>query len=161
MTMAGRLPEPYGQSGGANLADILERVLDKGIVIAGDIRINLLDIELLTIKLRLIVASVDKAKEMGIDWWEDDPALSSRAHHSELARENRELRDRLAELEGAGAEREISRADHRETSRAEPARETSRTGRERETTSRAESARETSRAGPEETSRAAPEEETS
>ncbi|MGK5631012.1 gas vesicle protein [Streptomyces sp. URMC 123] len=76
----GTLPEPYGSSGsGANLADILERVLDKGVVIAGDIRINLLDIELLTIKLRLIVASVDKAKEMGIDWWEHDPALSSGA----------------------------------------------------------------------------------
>jgi hypothetical protein len=57
-----------------NLADILERVLDKGIVIAGDIQINLLDIELLTIKLRLLVASVDKAREMGINWWEGDPA---------------------------------------------------------------------------------------
>src|SRR4051812_45404321 len=53
-----------------SLADVLERVLDKGIVIAGDIQINLLDIELLTIKLRLVVASVDKAKEIGIDWWE-------------------------------------------------------------------------------------------
>ena len=76
-------PEPYGpygrQGSSANLADILERVLDKGIVIAGDIQINLLDIELLTIKLRLLVASVDKAKEMGIDWWEHDPSLSSRA----------------------------------------------------------------------------------
>ncbi len=60
-----------------SLADVLERVLDKGIVIAGDIQINLLDIELLTIKLRLVVASVDKAKEIGIDWWERDPALSS------------------------------------------------------------------------------------
>ncbi|MBP0461857.1 gas vesicle protein [Streptomyces montanisoli] len=73
---------PYGaapQGSSANLADILERVLDKGIVIAGDIQINLLDIELLTIKLRLLVASVDKAKEMGIDWWEHDPSLSSRA----------------------------------------------------------------------------------
>ncbi len=71
---------PYGQAAGtANLADILERVLDKGIVIAGDIQINLLDIELLTIKLRLLVASVDKAKEMGIDWWEHDPSLSSGA----------------------------------------------------------------------------------
>jgi hypothetical protein len=72
---------PYGQAAGtANLADILERVLDKGIVIAGDIQINLLDIELLTIKLRLLVASVDKAKEMGIEWWEHDPSLSSGAH---------------------------------------------------------------------------------
>ncbi|MER8012273.1 MULTISPECIES: gas vesicle protein [unclassified Streptomyces] len=109
MTMASRMPEPYGQGSGANLADILERVLDKGIVIAGDIRINLLDIELLTIKLRLIVASVDKAKEMGIDWWEDDPALSSRARRNELSRENAELRERLARLEpleAAIAERE-------------------------------------------------------
>jgi hypothetical protein len=77
----GGSPSPYssGQGTSANLADILERVLDKGIVIAGDIQINLLDIELLTIKLRLLVASVDKAKEMGIDWWEHDPSLSSRA----------------------------------------------------------------------------------
>ncbi|MGW7407791.1 gas vesicle protein [Streptomyces sp. NPDC054833] len=99
MTTSARLPEPYGQSSSANLADILERVLDKGIVIAGDIRINLLDIELLTIKLRLIVASVDKAKEMGIDWWESDPALSTRARRDELTRENAELRERLAEFE--------------------------------------------------------------
>ncbi|MFF9915396.1 gas vesicle protein [Streptomyces sp. NPDC013457] len=85
-SFAGRLPaSPHAaspssrQGSSANLADILERVLDKGIVIAGDIQINLLDIELLTIKLRLLVASVDKAKEMGIDWWEHDPSLSSRA----------------------------------------------------------------------------------
>ncbi|MFI5684273.1 gas vesicle protein [Streptomyces sp. NPDC051636] len=99
MTTPSRLPEPYGQGGGSNLADILERVLDKGVVIAGDIRINLLDIELLTVKLRLIVCSVDKAKEMGIDWWESDPALSSSARRDELARENAELRERLARLE--------------------------------------------------------------
>jgi Gas vesicle protein len=87
-----------GRAGGpANLADILERVLDKGIVIAGDIQINLLDIELLTIKLRLLVASVERAKEMGIDWWESDPALSTSAR--ELEQENRDLRDRLDRLE--------------------------------------------------------------
>ncbi|MFE5683841.1 gas vesicle protein [Streptomyces sp. NPDC056512] len=103
MTTASRLPDSYrGGDGGANLADILERVLDKGIVIAGDIRINLLDIELLTIKLRLVVASVDKAKEMGIDWWEDDPALSSGARGKELARENTELRERIQVLEAPG-----------------------------------------------------------
>ena len=67
-------PQP-GSAG--NLADILERVLDKGVVIAGDIKINLLDIELLTIKLRLLVVSVDTAREMGIDWWEHDPTLSA------------------------------------------------------------------------------------
>jgi Gas vesicle protein len=82
----------------ANLADILERVLDKGIVIAGDIQVNLLDIELLTIKLRLVVASVDKAKEIGIDWWERDPALSGGAR--ELEAENKQLRERLERLEG-------------------------------------------------------------
>ncbi|MGW5332560.1 gas vesicle protein [Streptomyces bauhiniae] len=95
-----RAAQPYGQGSSANLADILERVLDKGIVIAGDIKINLLDIELLTIKLRLLVASVDKAKEMGIDWWEHDPSLSSRARGDEhsLAEENRRLRAELAAL---------------------------------------------------------------
>ena len=68
----------------ANLADVLERVLDKGIVIAGDIRINLVDIELLTIRIRLLVASVDRAREMGIDWWQHDPMLSSRGDHREV-----------------------------------------------------------------------------
>jgi hypothetical protein len=100
---------PYGSGSSANLADILERVLDKGVVIAGDIQINLLDIELLTIKLRLLVASVDKAKEMGIDWWEHDPSLSSRARtdrgevegggrHASLAEENERLRAEIAAL---------------------------------------------------------------
>src|SRR5689334_4214280 len=112
-------PEPYGQSGSsANLADILERVLDKGLVIAGDIRINLLDIELLTIKLRLIVASVDKAKEMGIDWWETDPMLSSKARREELNRENAELRARLAAIEEGRLQSE-SLPEGRGRSRAE------------------------------------------
>src|SRR6201991_2758277 len=91
----------------ANLADILERVLDKGIVIAGDIQVNLLDIELLTIKLRLLVASVDRAKEMGINWWEGDPSLSLEAlgpgeadgDRGALQRENQDLRERLERLE--------------------------------------------------------------
>jgi Gas vesicle protein len=83
----------------ATLADILERVLDKGIVIAGDIQINLLDIELLTIKLRLLIASVDRAREMGINWWETDPTLSSADDRDELETENRELRERLERLE--------------------------------------------------------------
>src|SRR3954465_15280271 len=85
--------------GPANLADILERVLDKGIVIAGDIQINLLDIELLTIKLRLLIASVERAQEMGINWWQSDPTLSSSA--KELEEENQELRERLERLEKA------------------------------------------------------------
>ncbi len=61
-----------------NLADILERVLDKGIVIAGDIKIQLADIDLLNIKIRLLIASVDKAMQMGINWWREDPYLTSK-----------------------------------------------------------------------------------
>jgi hypothetical protein len=88
------------QSASPNLADILERVLDKGLIIAGDIKINLLDIELLTIKLRLLVASVDKAKAMGIDWWEHDPALSH-PRPRQLAAENARLRKQVRALETA------------------------------------------------------------
>lgn len=61
------------QRRGDSLADVLERVLDKGIVIAGDIRVDLLDIELLTIRIRLLVSSADKAEELGMAWWRDDP----------------------------------------------------------------------------------------
>ena len=82
---------------GSSLADILERVLDKGIIIAGDISISLVDVELLNIKVRLLIASVDKAMEMGINWWESDPKLSTKAH--QLEEENRLLRDRLDRLE--------------------------------------------------------------
>src|SRR5436305_6784802 len=74
------MARPYDRDrGGTSLVDILDRILDKGIVIAGDISISLLDIELLTIKLRLLVASVEKAREMGIDWWQHDPQLTAAA----------------------------------------------------------------------------------
>ena len=89
-------PAQLSRSDGAsNLADVLERVLDKGIVIAGDIQVNLLDIELLTIKLRLIVASVDTARRMGVSWWENDPWLAG--HHSET--HDRSLPERVRRLE--------------------------------------------------------------
>ena len=84
---------PAAQQNPAQLADVLERVLDKGIVIAGDIQINLLDIELLTIKLRLLISSADKAKEMGIDWWQNDPFLSRGAQNGNT------LEGRLKRLE--------------------------------------------------------------
>jgi len=91
----------------ANLGDILERVLDKGIVIAGDIQVNLLDIELLTIKLRLVIASLDTARDVGIDWWESDPWLSAKAADrqapGELEEENRRLRQRVRALESRDA----------------------------------------------------------
>ena len=111
-----RLPQPYGvgelhpREAPSNLADILERVLDKGIVIAGDIQLNLLDIELITIKIRLLIASVDRAKEMGINWWESDPTLTVDANEpteekvsfrAEFERDNdrEELEARIARLE--------------------------------------------------------------
>ncbi|MEY9991505.1 hypothetical protein ABIE67_003537 [Streptomyces sp. V4I8] len=136
-----RAMSPYGESSGATLADILERVLDKGIVIVGDIKINLLDIELLTIKLRLLVASVDKAKEIGIDWWEHDPALSSRAgRQNNLKEQNEQLRAEVEELRrkvekseraeaagelterGSGGRRRPREADRDRDSDAEPRR---------------------------------------
>jgi len=105
-----RQQNPYGLSrpqSRDSLVDVLDRVLDKGVVIAGDIAINLLDIELLTIKVRLLIASVDKAKEMGIDWWQHDPQLSSRNGKSgngdhmmdDLRAQNDQLRARLEKLE--------------------------------------------------------------
>ena len=96
-TLESRANSPSSTS----LAELLERVLDKGIVIAGDVQVNLLDIELLTLKLRLLIASADTAKSMGIDWWEHDPALSSRARDRQLEQENRDLRERLELLERA------------------------------------------------------------
>jgi hypothetical protein len=85
-----------------NLADILERVLDKGIVIAGDITISLVQVELLSIKVRLLIASVDKAREIGIDWWERDKALTSHAAEA-LVADNMLLKERLAKVEAAMA----------------------------------------------------------
>ncbi|MFL5927280.1 MAG: gas vesicle protein [Gaiellaceae bacterium] len=100
VTSVGGLPQAR-QSGPAQLADVLERVLDKGIVIAGDIKIDLLDIELLTIRLRLLVASADKAKEMGIDWWEGDPFLTRNGREQRALEGRGGLEGRLRRLEQA------------------------------------------------------------
>jgi hypothetical protein len=86
-----------------NLADLLERVLDKGIVIAGDIKIKLVEVELLTIQIRLLICSVDRAREMGIDWWVNNPALSSRAQQALPAGRESGIEERLAKLEAAVA----------------------------------------------------------
>lgn len=88
-----------------NLADLIERILDKGIVIAGDIQIQLADVELLTIKIRLLIASVDKAHEIGIDWWETDSYLSSKAMRSEIERDRKKLEARITKFEARLAAR--------------------------------------------------------
>ena len=95
MTTAQR-PMPTATQG-STLADVLERVLDKGIVIAGDISVSVGSTELLCIRIRLLISSVDKAREIGINWWESDPYLSGRAHP--LLEENRQLQARLESLE--------------------------------------------------------------
>jgi len=99
--------EIQGSTRADGLADVLERILDKGIVIAGDVSISLVGIELLTIRLRLLIATVDKAKEMGINWWESDPRLSANPAQadataigeSHLRRENAALLERIEALE--------------------------------------------------------------
>ena len=83
-----------------NLADLLERILDKGIVIAGDIKVSIGDVELLTVQIRLVICSVDKAKEMGMDWWVNNPAFSSRAKSQQALPEAIDrLEERLARIE--------------------------------------------------------------
>lgn len=93
------MAEPTHSINATGLADILERVLDKGIVIAGDIKIQIADIDLLTIKIRLLIASVDKAMEMGINWWQEDTYLSTKAREKELNEKQSELNKRLEQLE--------------------------------------------------------------
>jgi hypothetical protein len=100
------LPERYelGPSRSQGLVDVLDRILDKGLVIAGDIRIKLADVELLTIQIRLLVCSVDKAAEIGMDWWKTDPRLSTSAQGSptyleDFGRKLDQIDQRLAALE--------------------------------------------------------------
>ena len=88
----------------ATLADVLERILDKGLVIAGDIKIKLVDIELLTIQIRLVIASVEKAKEMGMDWWATDKDFNSKLSAEQKTDELNDLKRRLEILESKKAD---------------------------------------------------------
>jgi Gas vesicle protein len=100
------VPQIVHSTDGANLADVLERILDKGVVIAGDIRIKLVEVELLTINIRLLISSVDKAREIGIDWWSHSSFLCSQPRTElpapqpqVMEAELQELRSRLERLE--------------------------------------------------------------
>lgn len=92
----------------STLADILERVLDKGIVIAGDIKVNIVDIELLTIQIRLVICSVDKAKEMGLDWWTNKPELTRQAHQELPPASLGSIEERLTRLEACSLKADAS-----------------------------------------------------
>jgi len=93
------MSEPSHSINATGLADILERVLDKGIVIAGDIKIQIADIDLITIKIRLLVCSVDKAMEMGINWWQEDVYLSTKAREKEFKEQQETLEARIQKIE--------------------------------------------------------------
>ena len=97
------MPQIVHSNESTNLADLLERVLDKGIVIAGDIKIKLVDIELLTIQIRLMIASVDKAREMGMDGWMNNPYFNSQAAAAQRDGEIAQLKQRIEELETQSA----------------------------------------------------------
>ena len=94
--MALDLPPTHHRATG--LVDVLDRVLDKGLVIAGDIKVSLAEVELLTIRIRLLVCSLDKAQEIGLDWWRYDRELSPGGRREAVA-ENEELRAQMRELE--------------------------------------------------------------
>jgi hypothetical protein len=83
--------------GNAGLVDVLDRVLDKGLVVAGDIKVSLAEVELLTIRIRLMICSIDKAEEIGLDWWKYDKHLSP--GREQVMQENLELREQLRLLE--------------------------------------------------------------
>ena len=89
---------PVAPTRSQGLVDVLDRILDKGLVIAGDIKVNLANVELLTIQVRLLVCSIDKAEQIGLNWWKYDSALSGPSD-ARLEAENRELRDRVHALE--------------------------------------------------------------
>jgi cell division protein FtsB len=102
------------------LVDVLDRILDKGLVIAGDIKVSLANVELLTLQIRLLVCSIDKAEQIGLNWWRYDTNLTTRAERAEA--ENVELRERLSELEqeirklAAGKVSAASREQHQTAS---------------------------------------------
>ena len=96
--MANDLNASSGIRGSASLVDILDRVLDKGLIVAGDIKVSLADIELLTIRIRLMICSIDKAEQIGLDWWKHDPNLSV-GRHEAMLQENAALREQVRALE--------------------------------------------------------------
>src|SRR5882724_4507720 len=93
----------FGPQRSTGLVDLLDRVLDKGLVIAGDIKVSLAEVELLTIRIRLIVCSIDKAEQIGLDWWRYDKHLAPGSAADDLSKENKRLREQIRVLQGKAA----------------------------------------------------------
>jgi Gas vesicle protein len=111
----------HGGQRSTSLVDVLDRVLDKGLVIAGDIKISLAEVELLTIRIRLIVCSLDKAEKVGLDWWKYDPHLAP--GRESLVAENAQLRKQLAMLERRIAQLDVPEPRRRTKRRSADGRE--------------------------------------
>ena len=123
--MRGDFPLDHQRSTG--LVEVLDRVLDKGLLVAGDIRVSLAEVELLTIRIRLIICSIDKAQEIGLDWWKYDHNLASGRNRDQLAAENDALRREVRQLQRQLAGGRIAPPPRR-TVRARAARTQSRKG---------------------------------
>jgi hypothetical protein len=109
------LPELVNPTRSHGLVDILDRVLDKGLVIAGDIKINLANVELLTIQIRLLVCSIDKAEQIGLNWWRNDPRLTGRGGDVSSIASGSDIDMRLARIE-----EQLSRLTTQSTSAKSP-----------------------------------------
>ena len=102
------------------LVDVLDRILDKGLVVAGDVRVNLANVELLTIQVRLLICSIDKAEQIGLTWWKRDPLLTGETGTAALEAENRMLSERLRDLEVKMNQLETSTTRSRRRMRSAP-----------------------------------------
>lgn len=110
--------QPEASRQAATLPDVLDRILDKGLVIAGDVTLQLLDVEILTVKVRLLLASAERAEQMGIDWWKHDPFLSGQGQREQ---EDRKLQERIEKLESLLAS--VSESPYSGRDRAAPGRD--------------------------------------
>jgi len=110
-----------GRSHSSGLVDVLDRVLDKGLVIAGDIKVSLAEVELLTVRVRLIICSIDKAQQIGLDWWRYDQHLAPGRHGAELEKEQLREQVRLLERKVESLTRRTPLAKRRTTARTDGA----------------------------------------
>lgn len=116
------MPEftPITPTRSQGLVDVLDRILDKGLVVAGDVRVNLANVELLTIQVRLLICSIDKAEQIGLTWWKRDPLLTGDSTAAALEAENKLLHERIRDLEVKMNQLETSTTRSRRRPRSAP-----------------------------------------